>query len=208
MARIRCFMLEATDRVLVKLRRYSKEQTCPLPGCGGFHQAAMRIEDEPAEFDAGYPGVISNSGEPVAPHDDPRWPRACACGYTFQEEDVWQRFTELIYRRVDTGEETTLRDAPPGAMWEAPWLDEMFVPQGPHNLEVMTPGGIWAIDGRANNCTMPEDHRQEKHHCWVRSGTPPDVTAGKNDGPTCQAGAGSILCGSYHGFLRNGYLED
>lgn len=212
MARIRCFMLEPTGRVLVKLRRYSysdkaEERTCPLPGSGGFHNAATRIEDESAEYDPDHPGYINNGLKPAAPHDDPRWPTQCACGYAFREEDEWQRFVEMIYRRVDTGEELTLRDAPPGAMWEAWWLDEIYVPQGAHNLVVMTPGGQWTVDGQASNCTMPDDQRQEHHHCWVRHGVAPDITVGK-DGQSCSAGAGSIQCRQYHGFLRNGYLED
>jgi hypothetical protein len=47
---------------------------------------------------------------------------------------------------------------------------------------------------------MPDDG---EHRCWVRHGEPPRITVDKN-GPTCQAGAGSILAGDYHGFLRDG----
>jgi hypothetical protein len=39
----------------------------------------------------------------------------------------------------------------------------------------------------------------------VRHGEAPNITVDKN-GVTCGAGAGSIQCGSYHGFLRNGEL--
>jgi len=69
-------------------------------------------------------------------------------------------------------------------------------------LWVQTPGGGWCIDSRASNCTMPYDYA---HRCWVRHGEPPDITVDKN-GVTCQAGAGSIQCGSYHGFLQGGVL--
>jgi hypothetical protein len=55
---------------------------------------------------------------------------------------------------------------------------------------------------RASNCTMPNDML---HRCWVRHGNPPMITVDKN-GPTCGAGAGSILSGNWHGFLRNGEL--
>jgi hypothetical protein len=68
----------------------------------------------------------------------------------------------------------------------------------------MTPGGEWIIDSRASNCTMPED---TEHRCWVRHGEAPDFHVDKN-GKTCNAGAGSIKCGSYHGFLQNGFLTD
>lgn len=72
---------------------------------------------------------------------------------------------------------------------------------GPH-LIVTTPGGAWNIDSRASNCGLPFDY---EHRCWVRHGDPPLITVDKA-GKTCSAGAGSIQCGSYHGFLRNGEL--
>lgn len=210
MERIRCFLIKATPEVEVYLRRYRLSQKdvleakCPDPY--GYHTASVLIGREPAQYDEqGY--ICNGIGKKNAvPHDDPRWPTRCACGYTFQEEDEWQKDVHQIYRREDTGEEYILRNVPPGAMWEAWWLDSMHKPQGPHNLMVKTPGGEWAIDSQASNCTLKEDYKQEKHHCWVRTGTPPNVTVGK-DGPTCSAGAGSIQCGSYHGFLRNGWLE-
>lgn len=207
MPRIQCFFLHPTGRVSVKLRRYGHQSNpCPLyPGKYSYHNAMQFIEEEPEEHNE--QGYVSNDLKATLSHDDPRWPVQCACGYVFQEGDEWQRFSEAIYRRTDTGEEMTIRDAPPGAMWYAWWLDEFYVPQGPHCLMVKTPGGEWCIDSQANNCTIPDDRRQEQHHCWVRTGEPPNVTAGKG-GPTCSAGAGSIQCGSYHGFLRNGYLED
>ena len=56
------------------------------------------------------------------------------------------------------------------------------------------------LHGRANNCTMPDDRT---HRCWIIHGTPPNITVDK-DGHTCQAGAGSIVVGDWHGFIRNG----
>lgn len=211
MSRIRCFLLEPTERVRVKLRRFSRNNMpdcCSIyPGKYSYHTASVPFCEEPVERDER--GLLCNELKVAPAHDDPRWPIRCQCGYAFLEDDYWQRFAEQIWRRVDTGEEMTIADAPAGAMWEAPWLDQFQTPQGPnfHNLMVKTPGGEWAIDSQANNCTMKDDRKQEHHHCWVRTGAPPEVTAGK-DGPTCSAGAGSIQCGNYHGFLRNGYLEE
>ena len=63
----------------------------------------------------------------------------------------------------------------------------------------------WCIDGRASNCTMPEDH---SHRCWVRRG---DLANGdlhvSKEGFTCAAGAGSIQLGTYHGHLHNAHLR-
>jgi hypothetical protein len=70
-------------------------------------------------------------------------------------------------------------------------------------LMCMTPSNReWNIDGRASNCTMPNERT---HRCWVRHGTPPNIHVDKN-GNTCQAGAGSIVSGNWHGFLHNGQL--
>lgn len=134
--------------------------------------------------------------------------------------------------RVDTGEILVrdtwyMRGLPPGAMWfqtiternrpSGPndWPEEGYVKPSPdaargpsytfadgEHLTVMTPGGVWVIDSRASNCTMPYDYN---HRCWVRHGEPPEITVDKA-GTTCAAGAGSIQCGSYHGFLQNGSL--
>lgn len=207
MSRIRCFLLEPTERVRVSLRRYTDNANpCPLDTSKySYHQALQFLCEEPVEKDER--GYHCNGLKPVPSHSDSCWPQKCACGYEFQEEDRWQRFTDDIYVRKDTGEEMTIRDAPAGAMWYAWWADQFQVPQDEHNLVVKTPGGEWQIDSQANNCTMSDDRKQERHHCWVRHGEAPDITVDKQ-GVTCGAGAGSIQAGSYHGFLRNGYLED
>ncbi len=212
MARTRCFLIEPTDRVRISLRRFSRDNTpdcCPrYAGRYSYHTTMVFLREEEARRNA--QGYLCNGVGPTLPHDDARWPRACDCGYIFTEDDTYQHFDELLYRRVDTGELVTLRDVPAGAMWEAPWLDQFHRPQGRHNLVVKLPDGSdWAVDGPANNCTWPGgDAKQEQHHCWTRRGEPPDVDVGKNHGPTCAAGAGSIATARWHGFLRNGWLED
>lgn len=92
-------------------------------------------------------------------------------------------------------------ELPIGAMWNAPWKRRKG-PDG-RSLYVMLPGQCaWFIDGRANNCTKPQD---TDHQCWVRHGEPPDITVDKN-GITCDAGAGSVIVPGWHGFLEKGYL--
>lgn len=117
----------------------------------------------------------------------------------------------VIWRREDTGEvRRFVHTFGPGAMYFATWYrhgdnsglygwdwDNLLSPP----LLVVTPSGReWNIDSRASNCTMTNDRQ---HRCWVRHGDPPNVTVDKN-GVTCGAGAGSIVSGDYHGFLRNG----
>jgi hypothetical protein len=199
--------LEPTGRVSVKLRRYrafKAPNDCP-GGNGYYHNASEPIFEELEECSE--EGYLTNGTKPMPPRDDPRWPTQCQCGYAFQQGDEWQRDTDMIYRRTDTGQEMSISDAPAGAMWYSPWTDRFHVPQSEHNLVVKTPGGEWQIDSQASNCLMKEDHKQEKHHCWIRHGEAPNITVDQQ-GVTCGAGAGSIQCGNYHGFLRNGYLED
>lgn len=207
---VTCFWLEETGDVRVGLRRYrGGASDCPLPGGIGYHEAVTLTGTAPVRWSDAKPdrshwfeGRDGRNGVPDYAwpgHDDPRWPSACACGEPFTDADPWQEWSELLYRRAGNGELTTLRDAPDGAMWDAWWLPWKG-PDG-RSLTVKCPGGgEWAIDGRASNCTMPDDN---VHRCWVRHGEPPAVTVDKA-GATCQAGGGSIVAGSYHGFLRDG----
>lgn len=112
-----------------------------------------------------------------------------------------------LYRRSDTGELVTLDDAPVGSMWDAVWFDGAPFVTGPDGiaLTVLTPGGIWMVDSEASNCTRKGDL---SHKCWIRHGDPrhPETLHVDKNGNTCSAGAGSIQCGTYHGFLHNGHL--
>lgn len=201
------YWLEPTDRVRVGLRRYTRNSlgfTC----VGGYHSALVIIGEEPAEFEesdgrrylAAHESVV-----PVSEREDPRWPKTCEkCDYIFTDRDVWQHWQELLYRRTDTGEETTLRDAPPGASWDAWWLPDNYRGLDGIALMVRCPDGHdWTVDSEASNCTR----KGEPHQCWVRHGDPREyrVTVDKN-GDTCAAGAGSIATPEYHGFLRDGVL--
>lgn len=123
-------------------------------------------------------------------HNDPRWCKA---------DDP-----TAIYESIGK--------TPDGAMYRATWLEELPLspahPGWPQPTDgkvygVKTPGGCWIIDSMCSNC----GRKTEVHHCWCRHGEPPNLTVDKN-GDTCNAGAGSIQCGNYHGFLRNGHLED
>jgi hypothetical protein len=199
MKRIRCFLLEPTGKTKHSLRRYASGSTCPS-GEMSYHNAQTFVGVRPVEDAA---RVL----EERTPRDDPRWPTHCGCGYEFKADDSWQDFTRELYRRADTGEEMTLREAPPGAMYYAPWLSDLPHYRGPdgRTLIVKCPpdGHDWIVDSRASNCTMPQD---DVHKCWVRHGEAPDITVDKN-GHTCAAGGGSILTPKWHGFLRNGWLE-
>jgi hypothetical protein len=109
-----------------------------------------------------------------------------------------------LWKRADTGGLWPLHSAPAGAIWFAPWMEDHCKGFDGKCLVVRTPGGDWMIDSRASNCGLPND---TEHRCWIRHGEAPNITVDKQ-GKTCSAGAGSIVCGKYHGFLRNGFLEE
>ena len=206
-----CFWLEFANLCEWGLRRYTsfdKDVECT----NGFHfhdgtvilgqHFAREIVDEGPSHLGEVHLCVDERIEKISwpPHDDPRWPRKCKrCAYQFTEDDQYQEWTSMLYRRSDNGELITLRESSPSAMWDAVW----YPWKGPDGRSVVVKlpnGHEWSIDGRATNCTMPQDN---EHHCWVRHGTPPKLTVDKN-GRTCQAGAGSVQGGDYHGFLRDG----
>lgn len=183
MSPIPCFWLDNTDRVQRTLRRYrgsTKDGFCLGPY--SYHNGHSPFDECPAEYsDRGT--ILASSDRHKPPSHDPRWPSVCDhCSYTFEPTDEWQLFQEMIFVRKDTGEEMTLRDCPPGAMWDASWYDE----KGPDgkSLVVRTPGGDWHVDGEAKGGGG-----------WTRTGEVPLLTV-----------TPSILQPSYHGWLREGFL--
>jgi hypothetical protein len=212
-AAVRTFWLEPTDEVAWGLRRYSHSDEGVSTCAGGYHHSLTYLGRAPARHTDR--GTRTRSVE--TPHSDRRWPFTCTeCGvYQFTEDDAWQDWDELIWRRPETGTEYVLHDnaapiefgigsAPPGASWDAYWMPSSWKRADGIYLMVRLPNGDdWAVDSEASNCTR----KGEPHQCWVRHGDPRDcqVTVDKN-GDTCAAGAGSILAGDYHGFLQQGLL--
>lgn len=141
--------------------------------------------------------------------DDIDWP-PLPCGHnSAEDQDHRSSTTRHLWRRVDNGDERwSIMDFGPGAMWDADWMgDWMCGPDGRHMMVRLPNGRDWAIDSQASNCTRPG----EDHDCWCRHGEPPNLTVDKVPEPgrsTCQAGAGSIQGGDWHGFLRNGQLVE
>jgi len=136
------------------------------------------------------------------------------CGQT-AEQRATSSGSHHMWRRTDTGEEKSrISRFGPGAMWRVTWYkrdddsglygwdwDNLFEPP----LMVTCPNGHdWNIDSRCSNCGSPNDRL---HRCWVRHGIPPLITVDKN-GVTCNAGAGSIQAGDWHGFLTAGILTE
>lgn len=196
------FWLERTETKRVNLRRWHDSadvrNKCPVHS---YHNSKVCVDS--MEGDAASRTLDAEEAE--AFHDG--WGNLCDCGYAFLSTDSWQVFYETVYVN-EHGRQYVLSDLPVGAMWDAEWMTRLVSKQDGICLMVQTPGGEWCVDSRASNCTSPKDNA---HKCWVRHGDPRDPQ-GKvklhvdKKGVTCLAGGGSILCGSYHGFLKNGAL--
>jgi hypothetical protein len=223
MTPIKVFYLERTNMVRQMLRRYhSGAGECGHMNNYGYHNNVVVLSDVevpemPPKENPEWSGdrdyhpletntsIVDDDGKigGVIDANDPRWPTHCLCGHKFDDSVGKQYFPQRLYRRVDTGELYTLRDAPVGAMW----LTDYSGFAGPDGkcLHVRLPGKHdWMVDSRASNCTKPDD---KEHRCWVRHGDPKtgNVHVDKN-GLTCDAGAGSIVVPGFHGFLHNGHI--
>lgn len=187
--RIECFWLEPTPFAESSLRRYEKHVTYPMdkPTCPNnrmrFHDTTVVLPqiDFPLDETNGW-------GRDDVPHDDPRWPKVCdVCGYAFKDEDHWQHNVTRLYSGAPDGKLYTLRNCPPGAMYDASWYPTKG-PDGINLIVALPPGGgddWWHVDGPASNGPG-----------WTRTGKPPKVTA-----------TPSIQTSKWHGWLRDGFLE-
>jgi hypothetical protein len=204
---IPCFVVEPTSQYEVYLRRYAVTSTPHCPLNNSYHEAQIFLcRCEQVDLMSYDPSTRQHSTGDYYPHNHSQWPVRCACGYEFKPWDEWQYAPRQVYIRPDTNQRGILKNFPPGALWRMPWLEESGSPYtgaDGQSWSVRLPGGNdWMIDARASNCTLPRD---DVHKCWCRHGTAPLFTVDKV-GNTCAAGAGSIVAGSYHGFLRDGVL--
>jgi hypothetical protein len=194
-SRVELFMSVATGDVTRQLRRYRNSRdddpTSKCPSDFSYHNGYADLDRVPAVYAdperQTIKGYVERDEMPA--RDDPRWPTKCdKCEYIFAETDEWQVFIESIYKREDTGEEFTLRAAPPGAVWECPWYGKTG-PDG-HCYCVMTPGGEWLPDLPSKQGTP-----------WTRTGVAPKITCRPSILITDHKGVEK-----YHGFLTDGVL--
>lgn len=233
MDRIRCFLVEDTNRVVVSLRRYARwaedRKTCSGPT--GYCNVSVEIDviDTPRTSDG------KRICLPTPPTNDARWPQACPeCGYEFQSSDEWQINQDPLYAPAPGNDPPDcdpgpwpIMGLPVGAMFFPSWLQPIegepfhkgyLCPTDGRVLIVITPDNPdgtgkhqWIVDQYCSNC----DRKGEIHHCWCRTTNAPWITVNKtppttDDFGTCGAGAGSIytrMPDGWHGFLTNGYLH-
>lgn len=203
---IKVFFLEPIPFARFSSIVYEQTREACTGAAGKHHHATVMLNPRvPIEASTSSGNWCEKETVPGLERGDPRWPTVCDhCGAALLEEDLASRRSgEPLYRAPD-GAEYTLRAAPVGAMWDAVWMHSHRVGPDGMFLVVRTPGGDWSVDDRASNCTMKDD---DVHRCWVRHGDPRSGNVHVDKaGVTCAAGAGSIQCGPYHGFLQNGVL--
>lgn len=205
-----CVWLKRLGRERRWLRRFSDSETdkCTTGWC---HDASVWLGDFKSTLKREYEG--DGTGE--VDHKDSRWPAQCeACAYRFKATDHWQHNRHRLYSYKGPYGHlvVTIRNAPPGSLFDAKWYDSHPWAVGPDGiaLHAVCPNGRhWHVDGQASNCTLPQDLGKQfvrTHYCWVRHGDPkhPATLHVDKAGVTCAAGAGSIAAGDYHGFLHHG----
>jgi hypothetical protein len=167
------------------LRRYRRGAANDCPS-GGYHNAIVQV------------GEVTDRADAVGdnwPHDDPRWPKACGCGYQFTDDDHWSRNDCRIVRLPDGTEITWWGSfgsvAPPGTMIRASWYDEFSQhPDGVESWLISLPdGGEWITSQRATGGGY-----------WTVTGTVPLITASPSVWHNSPKG--------WHGWVRNGELVD
>lgn len=179
----KCFVAQPSPFVRRSLRRY---QTGPCAASGiSYHNAEVVVD---AQYEAP-PGAEGGSLRDKAP-DHPAWPKVCACGYRFDEQDHWQVNVERLYAGSLDGRLYTLKTLPPGAMWRPTWLEDREIYCGPD-------GGAWCLKLPGGGEWLVYGPTAEGEH-WQITGQPPliDVHPSINQP------------GSYHGHVKAGVLSE
>jgi hypothetical protein len=121
----------------------------------------------------------------------------------FNYDEVEKEHGKVLCIRTQRVYNTKSGKLEPGCLFWVDWYPKNLYwdnQDGPYLFAMLPNHNHWNIDGRASNCDMPDERL---HRCWCRHGEVPEITVDKV-GHTCNAGAGSIQSGDYHGFLING----
>ncbi len=210
------FWMESTGRERVGLRRYARDSNDANPQwtCESGYHDALVWTDEVVDCVVNERGRGVTHDSVTIAADDPRWPAKCEkCEYEFSGMDERQVWTELLFRRTDTGELRSLHSRFPapgaptaeaGAMWDAKWMPAQWRGEDGISLMVRCPrndrddtlsGSDWPVD-------MPSTNSGGR---WVRTGDPRQANVTAN--PSISIGIEGKP-GSYHGWLHGGVLSD
>jgi hypothetical protein len=185
------FIAEATGTCRLSLRRYRSDEDDQ----GHWHNASVVIDGDAPVTPPKPDGTKPFIDDGRVPHDDPRWPAACTCGEAFTDDDQWQVNESDWYegggQRFTWGSGNW--DGPPGAMFRAPWQDDITPDNGLPAWIIFLPNGTyWCTRDRSSgggNKIGPQ---------WSVSGTPPRITV--NPSINDQSSR------PWHGWIRDGEM--
>lgn len=188
-----CFILETTGYSTLWARRYtSGTYDCECVD-RSYHNNRNLFGRRPTEGSVSYDG---SSLKDILP-----FPTHCVCGYEFNDESEWQIFAETEYHIRETGEILFLGDAPDGAIWHAHWLDFHQESRGidlkAYQIKI---GGISLVLDDINYCG-----RKYPHKCWIRTGTPPNITLTRNE--ECEGSSDYLYINNSRWTLIDGQLN-
>ncbi len=203
---------------------------------GGVHNAMLHLYDteipheyprhELAEFPIErWPTACEDCGRPVPTMPDGKTPSDYSSGRHRDDRNApsYQVFHKTLYATPDRSwiGMPTIGDAyyadwygcaERGGNCVAGWTNchgpHLIIhtpyPGGPHRAGRPDEGYWWDTNNRASNCDMPDD---TQHRCWVVHGHPADGDLHIDKaGLTCNAGAGSLDNGRWHGHCHRGEL--
>lgn len=187
----RMFMTTESGFCRKSLRRYGAggHDRCPLTG---YHDASVIIVPQ---FLAG-PGAEEGVFPGPEIKADPRWPKACACGYPFHPEDNWQVNVDRLYAGAPDGKLYILRDLPPGAVWRCTWMEDIK-----DNPYANAWGEVWAVQLPCMVEFLIYGKSQDGRG-WNVSGELPRITVS----PSILLQGGKDQ--AYHGYIVDGVIQE
>jgi len=184
MAGWKLFMAAPSELCQRSFRRFGAGATrCPETG---YHDAEIVVD---AQFVAS-PEEECGANPDADERTDPRWPKYCACGYTFHPEDHWQVNVDRLYRGAPDGLLYQRSELPPGAVWQAHWMEDIkdnpYAGPDGKVWAVMLPAMIeWLVYGPSSDGTK-----------WKVEGTLPGITVYPSISQV----------GHYHGWIKDGVI--
>jgi hypothetical protein len=196
----------------------------------GIHNATVFIGDKLDGYDEDFGGSPADYEDDAWPtrcdHCDATVPEIewvpCNCGkpgcVKTSERSPQRQVSRRVLYQAKAGDTAVRAELAPGDMYWATWFrcaESGHCIYGWTNCDgkhlviccPSTDGTVhpWDVNGRASNCTLPED---TLHRCWIIEGDPEtgNISVTKN-GRTCGAGGGSIQTSDYHGVASGGVLR-
>jgi hypothetical protein len=224
MTPVPCFWTAPNGRASVRLRTHEAGD-CPARPEWRAHWAdveivvvacELRAKSDADPFFDGWPTWWYDDPGRKPMDSDPRWPSACACGFTFTAAATHYFDRWALYDGCADGIARPENELPVGAVFRAPWREHSAQKHLAHNgtlfgerlgpdgmcLELITP---WNADG-SGRITWCADARSKDGGFWERNAISRDLRPGN---PVPLHVSPSIFHHAptgWHGWCREGRL--